>query len=115
MQTPSIQMPAGVDSELVLAQVRESALQGAPSGKDAETAGRHFEALLGSMLAQEMRRGLDEGFFGSGPGADTFGAWLDGFVGEAMAERGALGTTDLVKNFAAGAARAYAAVKDGEE
>ena len=74
----------------------------AGEGRDAtpEEAGARFEAMLGTMLAKELRRGMDEGFFGSGPGADTFQSWLDDFVGRAMAERGALGTADLVRDFA---------------
>ncbi len=83
-----------------LTRMRAGELERAASSRTSTEAGKRFEAMLGTMLAREMRRGLDEGFFGDGPGADTFQAWLDDFVGRAMAERGALGTGELVKNFA---------------
>jgi len=71
---------------------------GSASDKDA---GKQFEAMLGTMLAKEMRKGLDEGFFGKGPGADSFSSWLDEYVGRVMAEQGTLGTGSLVKQYVA--------------
>lgn len=99
MQSPSIGN-AGLDPQRTQALLRGAELERARSTDDGAVAGRKFEAMLGTMLAQEMRKGLEEGFFGTGPGAGTFGAWLDQFVGEAIADRGALGTGRLVENFA---------------
>lgn len=65
-------------------------------GRSDSDAGLHFEALLATMMAKELRSGLEEGFFGSGPGADTFSAWLDEHVGRVMAERGAFGIAEIV-------------------
>lgn len=70
-------------------------------GQSPESAGKHFESMFATMLVREMRSGLDEGFFGSGPGASTFSSWLDEHVGRVIAERGALGTGALVERFAA--------------
>lgn len=102
-----------LDTDRALALAREGDLrraaaraQGAEGAGGAE-AGKPFEAMLGTMLARELRSGLEEGFFGSGPGSDTFASWLDDFVGRAMAERGALGTKDLVAGFARDAAAAF--------
>jgi hypothetical protein len=99
MDVPSTQQ-FSLSTNEALARVREGELARAVSSSDSKEAGVRFEAMLGTMLAREMRRGLDEGFFGTAPGAETFHAWLDDFVGRAMAERGALGTGDLVRAFA---------------
>ena len=61
-------------------------------------AGRRMEALFATMLVKELRRMLpNEGFFGSGPGADTFNAMLDEQLGEQLARRGALGIAGRVE------------------
>lgn len=49
-------------------------------------AGEKFEDLLATMLVKQMRQSLPEGFFGSGPGADSFGGWFDKVFGEAVGE-----------------------------
>lgn len=90
-----------------------SALARAARQEDPDEAGKEFEAMLGTMLAREMRRGLDEGFFGKGPGGDTFSSWLDEYIGRTMAERGTLGTGGLVKAFVANLAEGADA--EGEE
>jgi hypothetical protein len=84
-------------------------LQRAVGARTPKEAGAKFEAMLGTMLARELRKGLDEGFFGSGPGAETFSSWLDEHIGRAMAERGTLGAGKLVEKFAADVAAAQAA------
>jgi Rod binding domain-containing protein len=40
---------------------------------DINSAGRKFEQLFAGLMTKELRKGL-EGFFGEGPGADTFTA-----------------------------------------
>ena len=62
-----------------------------------QQAGRRMEALFATMLVKELRRTLpNEGFFGSGPGADTFNGMLDEQIGEQLASRGALGIAERV-------------------
>ena len=58
---------------------------------DPAEAARQFEKLFASLLVKELRRGLPEGFFGQGPGADVYEGWLDEHVGGALAEGGGLG------------------------
>ncbi len=74
-------------------------LQSGGSDQKADEAAEKFEALLGGMLAKELRKGLPEGFFGEGPGSEQFSSWLDQFVGEAIAERGAFGFKTMVSAF----------------
>lgn len=100
MQVGASEIAARAEEALASARVGE--LARAARGADAEEAGRRFEAMLGSMLAKELRSGLDEGFFGSGPGSETFESWLDELVGRVMAERGSLGVGELVATFARG-------------
>jgi Rod binding domain-containing protein len=56
-----------------------------------------FEALLATTLVREMRKGLPDGFFGKGPGADVFEGWLDEHVGGSLAESGALDLAGIIK------------------
>lgn len=57
---------------------------------------REIESLFATLLASEMRKGLGEGFFGSGPGADTFNGWFDEELGSSIASRGSLGLAESV-------------------
>ena len=79
--------------------VGQGKLERAINASSQEDAGKKFEAMLGTMLAKEMRKGLDEGFFGKGPGADSFSGWLDEYVGQVMAEQGTLGTGTMVNQY----------------
>ncbi|QDU86551.1 flagellar rod assembly protein/muramidase FlgJ [Planctomycetes bacterium Pla163] len=63
-------------------------------------AARQFESLLATMLVKEMRAGLEEGFFGSGPGADTFSSMLDENLGNELAKRPLFGMTELLGGMA---------------
>jgi Rod binding domain-containing protein len=67
------------------------------SGASDAEAAQDFERLMATMLVKEMRRGLPEGFFGSGPGADSFNAWMDEHVGDAIASTNALDLAGMVK------------------
>jgi len=68
----------------------------AAQGKDAETA-KAFESMFASMLVKEMRSSIEGGFFGKGPGADTYGQWFDKEMGEAIASDGGLGLAGMLK------------------
>ena len=61
-------------------------------------AGEKLEALFATMLVKELRKALpDEGFFGSGKGADVFNGWMDDFLGQQLADDGALDLAGRVK------------------
>lgn len=68
------------------------------AGATAEEAGRRMEALFATMLVKELRRALpNQGFFGTGPGADTYNGWFDEHLGEILARDAALGLAGQVK------------------
>ena len=50
-----------------------------------ETVAREMESLFATMLVSELRKGLGEGFFGGGAGADTFNGWFDEQIGASLA------------------------------
>jgi Rod binding domain-containing protein len=56
-----------------------------------------FEALLATQMFKQMRTGLDQGFFGQGPGADIFEGWLDENLGNALAKSGALDLASAIR------------------
>jgi len=73
---------------------------------DAAEAGRKLEALFATLLVKELRSALpEEGFFGSGPGADVFNGWMDEFLGEQLARDGALDLAGRVKGALSDAAQ----------
>ena len=79
-----------------------AALHLQPSGRpelesEHAAAGKQFEALLATMLVNQMRKTLPDGFFGSGPGSDSFGGWLDQSIGDALAESWDVGIAGMVK------------------
>jgi flagellar protein FlgJ len=67
-----------------------SARGAADSGRTGEAA-REFEKLFATLLVKELRRGLPEGFFGKGTGADVYEGWLDEHLGAALSEGRGLG------------------------
>ena len=69
-----------------------------------EETGQRFEELFTTMLVKEFRKTLSEGFFGAGPGADTYDSWLDEHLGKALADQDTLGIAGLVKAHAKPAA-----------
>ncbi|MEM7307065.1 MAG: rod-binding protein [Planctomycetota bacterium] len=69
----------------------------AADGGDTEKAVDGFEKLLATQLVREMSRTLTDGFFGSGPGADTFTGWLEEHLGSALAESRALGLSEALR------------------
>lgn len=65
-------------------------------GEDAKAA-KEFESLFASMLVKEMRSSIEGGFFGKGPGADTYGQWFDKEMGAAVAADNGLGLAGVLK------------------
>jgi Rod binding domain-containing protein len=74
----------------------QEALASAESGRPDEAA-KAFEEVFSRQLVREMRRGLPEGFFGKGVGADAFESWLDEHLGAQLARDGALGIAGMLK------------------
>jgi Rod binding domain-containing protein len=62
-----------------------------------DVAAKEMEALFATMLVKELRKGIGEGFFGEGPGADTFNGWFDEQLGASVASRGSLGLGEQVR------------------
>lgn len=82
---------------LARANMDLDAVERAVHAEDPSEAAHEFEALLGRMLVREMRRGVATGLFGGGAGADTYEGWFDEHLGEALADRDALGLAGMVK------------------
>jgi flagellar protein FlgJ len=83
-----------VDVRSLAALPGENALEGArDAARDGHTAeaAREFEKLFATLLVKELRRGLPEGFFGKGAGADVYEGWLDEHLGAALSEGRGLG------------------------
>ena len=74
---------------------RVSRVQRGDSAPD--VAAKEMESLFATLLVGELRKGLGEGFFGSGPGADTFNGWFDEQLGASLASRGSLGLGEQVR------------------
>jgi Rod binding domain-containing protein len=62
-----------------------------------EATAKRFEELIATMLVKEMRESLPSGFFGDGPGSDTFNGWLDKNLGESLASRWDMDIAGMVK------------------
>jgi len=58
---------------------------------------REVEGLFTQILVKELRKGLGDGFFGQGVGADTFEGWLDEHLGESLAKDGVLNLAGMIK------------------
>lgn len=87
------------------------------NGDEADVAAREMESLFATMLVSELRKGLGEGFFGEGPGADTFNGWFDEQLGASLASRKSLGLADDIREsiHRENAARAAEARRAGGE
>lgn len=71
--------------------------QGGGGDSDPEMVAQEIESLFATLLVSEMRKGLGDGFFGGGAGADTFNGWFDEEIGSSMASTGSLGLADDVR------------------
>ncbi len=69
----------------------------AAAGGDADQAAKMFEDLLATTLVRELRRGLSEGFFGSGSGSDVYEGWLDEHVGRELSRSRALDLAQSIR------------------
>lgn len=88
----------GSKESLVAAQSAQLERAQAASGRgDAQKAAKMFEEVLATMMVRELRRGVEGGFFGSGPGADVYEGWLDQHVGKALADTGALDLAQSIR------------------
>ncbi|MHC4892338.1 MAG: rod-binding protein [Planctomycetota bacterium] len=75
----------------------QDALRARLENGDVDTVAREFESLFASMLIKEMRKTLDDGLFGKGPGADTYSGWFDQHVGASLADTGALDLAGMLR------------------
>jgi flagellar protein FlgJ len=66
------------------------------AASDPRRAAKQFESLFATQLVREMRKTLDEGFFGSGAGSDVYEGWLDEHLGGALANGRGLGLEDAI-------------------
>ena len=85
----------------VLSPTSEARLDAAQkAGHDGRTeeSARQFEHLFATLLVRELRRAMPQGPFGDGPGKDVYEGWFDEHLGNALAERDALGIARLVQN-----------------
>ena len=91
---PTAARTAGLNDMMVgrVSRVASGSDQGTP-----EAVAREMESLFATMLVSELRKGLGEGFFGGGAGADTFNGWFDEQLGASIAEQGNLGIGEQVK------------------
>ena len=80
-----------------IAALHQQELGGLDVPNEHEAAGKKFEGLFATMLVNQMRKSLPEGFFGKGPGADSFGGWLDKSIGDALADSWDVGIAGMVK------------------
>ncbi len=78
-----------------LLEGRVSRVQRGAEGEP-EVVARELESLFATLLVTEMRKSMKDGFFGSGPGADTFNGWFDEELGASVASRGSLGIAETV-------------------
>lgn len=93
-------MQVGQANIATLAQLDSQSLrrlQSTEGSSEHQEAAEKFEALFATQLVKEMRRALPDGFFGSGPGSDTFNGWLDQTLGESLAQSWHLDLAGMVK------------------
>jgi hypothetical protein len=103
IETPGIN---ALEAELARGQGREAELrrlEQAADGERPEEAQKRFEEYFSTLMVKELRRGLGEGFFGSGAGSDTYDAWMDDFLGQSLAKSGAVDLSGMLEGFRAAA------------
>jgi Rod binding domain-containing protein len=87
----------GLPASAELAQLRAQTEPMPRLGTEHAAAAEQFESLIATMLVKEMRQSLSDGFFGTGPGADTFAGWLDKSIGDSLAQTWQLDLAGMVK------------------
>lgn len=92
----------GMNNSLLQPPAMPTTLQGnlnRPGSKpDVEKVAQDFEAAFLSILLKEMRQTLEPSTMFEGDKSDVFGGMFDQFLGEHLAQAGALGIARLVKN-----------------
>ena len=87
----------GAQTAQLAGLVQSSRVERAQGTADPEQAAKMFEDMLATTLVREMRRGLENGFFGEGPGADVYEGWLDEHVGRSLSRSGMLDLAQAVR------------------
>lgn len=121
MQSSDLLGPAKSHASSSLTNGRISRVRSGAGESEPAAVAREMESLFATLLVTELRKGLGEGFFGTGPGADTFNGWFDEQLGSSLASRSSLGLTEqiqesIVREQTARAAQdARIAAKEGNE
>jgi Rod binding domain-containing protein len=68
------------------------------SEKEVEKVARDFEAAFLTILLKEMRQTLEPNTMFEGDKSDVYGGMFDQFLGEHLAQAGALGIARMVKH-----------------
>lgn len=76
---------------------RVARLERAEAQSQDDTVAREVEGLFAQLFVKELRRGLGDGFFGQGAGADTFEGWLDENLADSLARDGVLDLAGRIK------------------
>jgi Rod binding domain-containing protein len=90
----------GMNTQMAAASLtaqQAQTLQAPKATGDNQAAAEQFEELLATMLVKEMRKSLPEGFFGKGPGSDSFNGWMDKSIGSNLAASWDLDIAGMVK------------------
>ncbi|MDA1264115.1 MAG: hypothetical protein O2816_03435 [Planctomycetota bacterium] len=98
MDLGSLPIDIGAISGAQTSQKAQALAKRSDDPSAAADAGAKMEALFATMLVKELRKALpNEGFFGEGKGADVFNGWMDEFLGQKLADDGALDLAGRVK------------------
>lgn len=87
----------GAQTAQLASLAQSSRLERVGDKADPAKAAKMFEDLLATTLVREMRRGLENGFFGEGPGSDVYEGWLDEHVGRSLSRSGMLDLAQAVR------------------
>ncbi|MEZ5977546.1 MAG: rod-binding protein [Planctomycetota bacterium] len=93
------QLQTGMDSQTAasMRDLAEAKHIAETARGDLSGAAQKFEALLATTLVREMRQTLDEGFFGSGPGSDSYSGILDEKIAEQLVRRPIFGIEKMLE------------------
>jgi Rod binding domain-containing protein len=80
-----------------ISDARLDRIRRAEANAEDDQVAREVEGLFTQILVKELRKGLGDGFFGQGVGADTFEGWLDDHLGESLAKDGVLDLAGMIK------------------
>ena len=98
MDTSPLPIDIGALNATAAIQRAQALVNGAGGEDKTRETAEKLEALFATMLVKELRKSLpNEGFFGEGRGADIFNGWMDEFLGQQLADDGALDLAGRVK------------------